>query len=172
MTDGPFAETNEVVGGWFVVDVPDRAAALELAKRCPWARAGAIEVRAIARDSERREASGAPRFTFLYLHRGGPPDPRRMAEGVARMRAYTEGLIRDGVFLTGGRLPPQIPPAFVEQRESRTIVTDGPFAEAKEVIGGLAYIEAPSRAAALELAARAPAAEWGIVEVREVTPRV
>src|SRR5262245_32704451 len=163
--------TLPVVGGWFVVDVADRAAALELAKRCPWARAGVIEVRAITRDFERGEPTGAPRFVFLYLHRGRPPDPRRMAEGVARMRAYTEGLIREGRFLTGGRLPPETPPGFVEVRESRTLVTDGPFAEAKEVIGGLALIQAASRAEALEIASRAPAAEWGEVEVREVTPR-
>jgi hypothetical protein len=171
VTDGPFAEGREVVGGIFVVEARDRAAAIELAKRCPWARAGVIEVRAIARDPERNAETGAPRFVVFYLHGGGPPDPERLAQGIARMRAYTEGLIRAGTFLTGGRLPHDTPPAFVEVRESRTLVTDGPFAEAKEVIGGIALIQAASRAEAIEIASRAPAAEWGTVEVREVTPR-
>lgn len=172
VTDGPFAEGREVVGGIFIVDVPDRAAAIELAKRCPWARAGVIEVRAIARDSERNAESGAPRFVLLYLNPAGVvPDAKLLATGIARMRAYTQELIRDGTFLTGGRLPHETPPAFVEVRESRTIVMDGPYAEAKEVIGGLALIQAPSREEAIAIASRAPNAEWGTVEVREVAPR-
>lgn len=168
---GPFTDGPENVGGFFVVDVPDRAAALELAKRCPWARAGVIEVRAIARDSERNAPTGAPQFVLLYLHGSTPPEPARLGEAIARMRAFTEGLIRSGAFVTGGRLPLETAPAFVEVRESRTLVVDGPFAEAKEVIGGLALIQAASRAEALDIAARAPIAEWGAVELREVTPR-
>ena len=46
-TDGPFAETTEQLGGYYLVDVPDKAAALEWAARCPGARNGTIEVRAI-----------------------------------------------------------------------------------------------------------------------------
>jgi hypothetical protein len=44
-TDGPFAETKEQLGGFYLVDVPDRAAALAWAARMPSARVGAIEVR-------------------------------------------------------------------------------------------------------------------------------
>jgi hypothetical protein len=46
-TDGPFAETREGVGGFFLVDVPDLDSALEIAARIPSARAGAVEVRPV-----------------------------------------------------------------------------------------------------------------------------
>src|SRR5262249_383740 len=45
VTDGPFAEAKEVIGGFFVVEVRDREEAVELASRWPWARVGASEVR-------------------------------------------------------------------------------------------------------------------------------
>jgi len=48
------------------------------------------------------------------------------------------------------------------------LVTDGPFAEAKEVVGGYNLVRAASRAEAIELAVRCPHAKWGSVEVREI----
>jgi hypothetical protein len=45
--DGPFAETKEQLGGYYLIDVPDLDAALDWAKRCPGARYGSIEVRPI-----------------------------------------------------------------------------------------------------------------------------
>lgn len=47
VTDGPFAETREVLGGYYVIDVPNLDVALDWAARCPGARAGSIEVRPI-----------------------------------------------------------------------------------------------------------------------------
>ncbi|UOR03139.1 YciI family protein [Leucobacter allii] len=46
--DGPFAETQETLGGYFIIDVPDLDAALEWAKKCPVAQYGKVEVRATA----------------------------------------------------------------------------------------------------------------------------
>jgi hypothetical protein len=49
VTDGPFAETRELIGGYYVVDVPDLDAALDWAARCPGSRAGGtVEVRPVA----------------------------------------------------------------------------------------------------------------------------
>lgn len=47
VTDGPFAETREIVGGYFLIDVPHLDAALEWAARCPGARHGSVEVRTV-----------------------------------------------------------------------------------------------------------------------------
>jgi hypothetical protein len=47
VTDGPFAETREVLGGYYLVDVPDLDAAIEWAAKCPGAKYGAVEVRPI-----------------------------------------------------------------------------------------------------------------------------
>ncbi|HEX7745957.1 MAG TPA: YciI family protein [Micromonosporaceae bacterium] len=48
ITDGPFAESREVLGGYYVIDVPDLDAALDWAVRCPGARAGSVVVRPVA----------------------------------------------------------------------------------------------------------------------------
>jgi hypothetical protein len=47
VTDGPFAETREVLGGFYLIDVPDLDAALDWAARCPGAKYGSIEVRPV-----------------------------------------------------------------------------------------------------------------------------
>ncbi|MEV7182339.1 YciI family protein [Kitasatospora sp. NPDC093679] len=47
VTDGPFAETREIVGGYYLLDVPDLDAALDWAARCPGARYGTVEVRTV-----------------------------------------------------------------------------------------------------------------------------
>jgi hypothetical protein len=48
VTDGPFAETREVLGGFYVIDVPDLDAALDWAARCPGSRDGSVVVRPVA----------------------------------------------------------------------------------------------------------------------------
>jgi hypothetical protein len=53
-TDGPFAETKEQLGGYFVIDVPDLDAAVAWAARCPSASFGSIEVRPIAQSAPAR----------------------------------------------------------------------------------------------------------------------
>ena len=45
MLDGPFAETKEQIGGFYIIDVPDMATALDWASRCPATGHGAVEVR-------------------------------------------------------------------------------------------------------------------------------
>ncbi|WP_030275835.1 YciI family protein [Streptomyces sp. NRRL B-24484] len=47
VTDGPFAETREIVGGYYLLDVPDLDAALDWAARCPGAKYGTVEVRTV-----------------------------------------------------------------------------------------------------------------------------
>jgi hypothetical protein len=58
----------------------------------------------------------------------------------------------------------------VQVRGGRSQVLDGPFAEAKEMVGGFFMIDVPSREAALAIAAACPAAEWATVEVRGLGP--
>jgi hypothetical protein len=82
---------------------------------------------------------------------------------------YTEELKKAGVFLAGEGLESSAKGARVTHREGRRIVTDGPFAEAKEVIGGFYLIEAKTRDEAIDWGAKCPAAQSGTgVEVRSV----
>lgn len=56
--DGPFADTKEQIGGYFVIDVPDIDAALAWAEKCPVARYGHVEVRASAMPPENADRHG------------------------------------------------------------------------------------------------------------------
>ena len=61
-----------------------------------------------------------------------------------------------------------MPAARIEARGGTVLATDGPFAEAKEVVGGYSLVRVAGRAEAIELAKRYPQAKWGSVEVCEV----
>jgi hypothetical protein len=84
------------------------------------------------------------------------------------MMAFGTPLVRDGVLFETAPLASDPPPARIEPREGKLIVTDGPFAETKEAVAGYALVRLPGRAEALALAARFPHARWGTVEVREI----
>ena len=60
--------------------------------------------------------------------------------------------------------------ARIKVREGRAQVVDGPFAEAKEMVGGFFLLDVASRDEAVAIARECPAAEWATVEVREVAP--
>jgi hypothetical protein len=60
-TDGPFAETKEHLGGYFVIEARDLAAAIQVASEIPGARIGCVEVRPIAEDEETLQALGFTR---------------------------------------------------------------------------------------------------------------
>lgn len=57
-TDGPFAETKELIGGYYVIEAADRAQAIEIASRIPGAWIGCVEVRPIAEDEQTLKALG------------------------------------------------------------------------------------------------------------------
>jgi hypothetical protein len=92
------------------------------------------------------------------------PDPA----AVAAMSKYNEELTKAGVLLGLDGLHPASKGARVGFSQGRATVTDGPFTEAKEVIGGYWLIQAKSREEAVEWATRCPAADGDVIEVRQV----
>jgi hypothetical protein len=82
--------------------------------------------------------------------------------------AYDDALRRSGHFLAAQALESVSAARTVRFRNSKVSVTDGPFAETKEQIGGFILIEAKDLTEAIELAARIPAIRLGAVEVRPV----
>jgi hypothetical protein len=168
--DGPFTESKEIACGYFVVSAASRDEAVELAARCPYARAGAVEVREAGTERGDGGPPRAPRFLLLLLE-GEHPEARDGDAEYAAMVAYTDALKREGKYVECAGLPRQSKGARVEVRGGRPIVTDGPFVETKELVGGLVLVEAASRDEAIALAARCPHATWGRVEVRGVAPR-
>ena len=78
----------------------------------------------------------------------------------------THELNAAGHFLGAGPLQPVTSATCVRVRESRRLVTDGPFAETREQLGGYFLVDVADLDAALAIAARIPAAKKGVVEVR------
>lgn len=81
---------------------------------------------------------------------GSPPDPRMMA-AVAEL---VEDLTRRGVLVSTGGLYPSSEGAMVRLSKGKITVTDGPFTEAREILGGYAIVDVKSKAEAIELAKR------------------
>jgi hypothetical protein len=94
------------------------------------------------------------------------PGERETAYG--RYRAFADDARAAGVLVGGDELGPTRDATTVRVREQETLVTDGPYAELKEALGGYFLLECESLDDALDWAARIPAAEHGAVEVRPV----
>jgi hypothetical protein len=166
VSDGPFAESREVIGGFWIVEVASREEAIEIAGRCPHARHGTVEVHRVRfRDAVADPGEGTP-FLFAFRVEPGLTDPD--GSKVREMLAFGEALKKERKFLETAPLANDTPPARIEARDGRTLVTDGPFAEAKEAIGGYSVVRVSGRAEAIDLAKRYPHARWGQVEVREI----
>ena len=82
--------------------------------------------------------------------------------------AYAKAMLDAGVMRGGNRLMPGHTGATLRLREGRRDVQDGPYADSKEELGGYFIIEVPDLDAALQWAARNPAASYGAVEVRAI----
>jgi hypothetical protein len=110
------------------------------------------------------------RFMMLMIPKGyekAEPGVMPTAEAVAAMMKYNESLQKAGVLLALDGLHPPSMGARVTFAGGKAKVTDGPFAEAKEVLGGYWMIQVKSKEEAVEWAKRCPGDDC-IVEVRQV----
>ena len=82
--------------------------------------------------------------------------------------AFTQSIIQSGNFKAGDRLRPVDTATTVRIRDGKTLITDGPFAETREQLGGYYLIEAKDLDAALAIAAKIPGARYGSIEVRPI----
>jgi hypothetical protein len=84
----------------------------------------------------------------------------------ADYRKLREQLLTSGQFVTGSQLQPISTATSVRVRDGKELVTDGPFAETHEQLGGYFLIEAENLDEATSIAARIPSAKTGTIEVR------
>lgn len=84
--------------------------------------------------------------------------------------AYSQSVAQSGHLRGGNELNITSTAKTVRVRDGKEIVTDGPFAETKEQLGGYYLVEASDINEALKLAARIPSARWGSIEVRPIIP--
>jgi hypothetical protein len=101
----------------------------------------------------------------------GQRQARTEAEGreaYASMVRWAESLKERGLLIAAESLRSQASASRVQVRSGRPYITDGPFPETKEMIGGFFLIECATHEQALAIASECPAAEWLTVEVRGV----
>jgi hypothetical protein len=111
------------------------------------------------------------RFMMLMIPKGyeqAKPGTMPDAKAVAAMMKYNQELQKAGVLLALEGLHPPSMGARVSFAGGKPKVTDGPFAEAKEVVGGYWMIQAKSREEAIEWASRCPASDNEVIEIRQV----
>jgi hypothetical protein len=111
------------------------------------------------------------RFMMLMIPKGyenAAPGTAPDAAAVAAMMKYNESLQKAGVLLALDGLHPPSMGARVSFPGGKAKVTDGPFAEAKEVLGGYWMIQVKSREEAIEWAKRCPGSENEVIEIRQV----
>jgi hypothetical protein len=111
------------------------------------------------------------RFMMIVIPKGyesAAPNAVPSAEAVAKMAEYNKSLQQAGVLLALDGLFPPSTGVRISYADGKATVTDGPFAEAKEVIGGYWIIQARTREEAIEWAKRAPMSNCEIIEVRQI----
>jgi hypothetical protein len=173
VTDGPFAESKELIAGFCLIQVKSLDEAIEWTRRVPF-QEGEIELRPLYelfdfpvdasekpdgwRDKEEQLRAAPPARkpgTIRYLcivkadrdtEAGVLPDEKSLAT----MGAFLEEGLKAGVFLSGEGLQPSSKGARVQFSGNKRVVTDGPFAETKELVAGYAIVQVASKAEALE----------------------
>src|ERR1700731_779963 len=112
------------------------------------------------------------RFMMIMFPKGyenAKPGTVPALKAIETMRKYNEQLQKAGVLLSlDGLTPPSTMSARVTFKSGKSKVTDGPFTEVKEVVGGYWVIQVKSREEALEWAARIPGKDNEMVEVRRM----
>lgn len=102
---------------------------------------------------------------LIYANESAPAQDRAP---MADWFAYTNDLRTAGALVAGDALQPVATATSVRVRSGERMITDGPFAETKEQLGGYYLIEAKDLDAALEWAAKCPGAREGTIEVRPI----
>jgi hypothetical protein len=173
VTDGPFAETKELIAGFCLIQAKSLDEAIEWTKRVPF-QEGEIELRPLYelfdfpvdaaekpdgwREKEEQLRAAPPArkpgtIRYMGLVKADKDTEAGVLPGekaLATMGAFLEEGARAGVFLSGEGLQPSSKGARVRFSGSQRLVTDGPFAETKELVAGYAILQFASKAEAIE----------------------
>lgn len=156
VTDGAHAETKEVLGGYYVVRAPDRAAAVDLATQIP-VLAGCL----VVRDVVPRDDSGPAFMILIHDQESAWEDPQAAARGYAGHRAFMAA--HADTVVDASELAPAATATVIRHDAAGGVtLTDGPWAEAKEVLGGYYRFTADDLDAALAVARAVPSPAGGV----------
>jgi len=104
---------------------------------------------------------------LIYLDENSITEEQR-AQCYQDSAAYARQLYAEGKCLAVAPLQPTLTATSIRHREGKQIITDGPFAETREQLGGFFLVNAANLDEALDIAGKIPAGRWGTVEVRPV----
>ena len=160
VTSGPYAETVEALGGFYVLEAETLDGAIELARQIPAAHDGWVGLRPIVDWFDRGNEDGGDTkryVAFIYGKEtdGDQPDTPAWDKGAAAHQRFIDAA-GDAV-QSGGALHPIATATTVQVRDDDVIVTDGPFAESAEVVGGFYLLRAERDDEAVALAKQIPA---------------
>ena len=108
------------------------------------------------------------KYLLLVYMEENAMSPEEREGCYAESKALCDDLSKEGRFLGASPLHPVSLATSVRVREGKRLVTDGPFAETREHLGGYYLVDVPDREAAVAIAARIPGARKGTIEVRPV----
>ena len=187
VTDGPFAETKEHLGGFGILEARDMVHAVELMSKHPGLRYGAtFEIRPIDEESLKRRAasiaawrSSAPapdpqaqKFaSFGYIDENGwaSVSEEERSAMLQRCGAFDEARIKSGQWLSGVALQSAQTAKTLRAKAGKVVVTDGPFAETKEYLGGVVVLALKDVGDAVALMSKHPALPFGVaIEIRPI----
>jgi len=112
-------------------------------------------------------------YMLMILEPRGQRRTRSTEEGEAAwdaMVSFGSDLKSRGLLLAGESLGTDEQGTRIQVRGGKTTLVDGPFAEAKEMIGGFFLLDCETKEQAIAIAQQCPAAQWATVEVREIAP--
>lgn len=178
VTAGPYAETTEQLGGYYIIDVPDLDEAIQIAGRLPPAKKGVVEIRPILEieglpEDKRHPPAEKGNTKVMFLCYDDEQHWNNVGEET--MRAAMNEAIRltheldcQGRYHTCSPLYRSETATCVRVRNGQRIVSDGPYAETHEVLGGYYVLSFPSIEEAVNVAARHPGVYVGAVEIRPI----
>jgi hypothetical protein len=187
VTDGPFAETKEILGGVGVLEATDMAHAVELLSKHPGLRHGTtLEIRPIDEESLQRQATALAALRpssvaadpqsvkFASLGYMDPTGWRSISESeradmLKSVVAFDEARVKSGQFRSGIALKSAGTAKTLRAKAGKTVVTDGPFAETKEYLGGIVVLAFKSLDDGVAALAQHPALAFGLaIEIRPI----
>ena len=168
ITDGPFTEQAEVIGGFIVFELENLDEAVELAAKVPAASTGYVEVWPMV---EWRTDTGRQSDWWLALLLEPPdapltPGSAQWDEGAAEHVKFANAV--GDVIRGGGALYPPPTATTVRVRDGKTLLTDGPHPESAEVVNGLYMFSALDKESATEIARQIPTGDKGGIELRQI----
>ena len=176
VTDGPFAETKEFVAGFDVLECADLDEAIEVAAKHPGSWFDTIEIRPFVDGLELGEAaqafahnddSAGSAYCLMMCLDGTPGSPEEEAAVVRESKAWGQDLKARRLQALGHPLQHKDTATTVRVRDGETLISDGPFIETREFIGGIVVINCAGREQAIEIAAAHPLARHHMIEVRQ-----